>query len=203
MASAKTRRNPEETRQHILEVGFKEIYCRGFQGISVDHIVSKTKLTKGAFYHHFPTKLDLGYAVVDEMLKEMIMERWIRPLSAYSNPVQGILARFKKNIVDWPKENLSLGCPLNNLCQEMSSVDKTFNKKLKAIMELWINETDKQLKIAQNNGYLKKTVKTKQLARFIVTIQEGAYGMAKCLQDHKALDASYQCLKNLLEAKKF
>ena len=57
-------RNLEESRKAILQVAFLEILHKGFQGVSIDDIVKKTPYTKGAFYHHFPTKLDLGYALV-------------------------------------------------------------------------------------------------------------------------------------------
>jgi hypothetical protein len=60
-----------------------------------DQIIKQTEVTKGAFFHHFATKSELGYALVDEILREMILERWVRPLAAYKNPLQGILKRFK------------------------------------------------------------------------------------------------------------
>lgn len=37
----------------------------------------------------------MGYAIVDEVLREMVLDRWLRPLAAYKNPVQGMLKRFK------------------------------------------------------------------------------------------------------------
>ncbi len=193
------KRDPEKTRTHLLQVGFQEIYQNGFQGVSVDQIVGKSSVTKGAFFHYFPTKSDLGYAIVDEFLREMILERWIRPLAAYPNPVQGILNRFKKNIVAWPEENLIRGCPLNNLSQEMSAVDPVFREKLQVVMNLWIDETEKYLKKAKTDGYLKKTVQTKQLAQFIVTLQEGTYAMAKTLGDRKVFDSLYGSLRAHLE----
>lgn len=197
----KKTRNPEKTRAHILETAFQEIYQRGFQGVSIDKIVEKTNVTKGAFFHHFSTKSDLGYALVDEYLKEMILERWIRPLAAYKNPVQGILKQFKKLINDWSEENLMLGCPLNNLTQEMSAIDSLFREKLQVVMTLWIDETEKHLKRAQSDGYLKRSVNTHQLAEFIVTTQEGAFGMAKTMQDRRMINSLYNSLKDYLESK--
>jgi AcrR family transcriptional regulator len=197
----KKSRDPERTRAHILETAFHEIYQHGFQGVSVDKIVKKTDVTKGAFFHYFPTKNELGYAIVDEFLREMIFDRWIRPLAAYKNPVQGILKRFKKLLDEWSDENLTLGCPLNNLTQEMSAVDPVFQEKLQAVMTLWIDETEKNLKKAQTDGYLKKTVDTRQLAEFIVTAQEGAFGMAKTMRDRKMLNSLYNSLKDYLESK--
>lgn len=197
----KRSRDPERTRSHILETAFQEIYRHGFQGISIDKIVDKTDVTKGAFFHYFSTKNALGYAIVDEFLREMILDRWIRPLAAYRNPVQGILKRFKRLIDEWTNETLALGCPLNNLTQEMSAIDPVFSEKLQAVMTMWIEETDKYLKKAQQDGYLKQAVNTRQLAEFIVTTQEGAFGMAKTMRDKKMSMSLYNSLKDYLESK--
>ena len=125
----------------------------------------------------------------------------VRPLAAYRNPVQGILKRFKRLIDDWTDETLGLGCPLNNLTQEMSAVDPVFREKLQAVMTMWIDETDKHLKKAQKDCYLKGSVNTRQLAEFIVTTQEGAFGMAKTMRDRRMSLSLYNSLKDYLESK--
>ncbi|MBI1824021.1 MAG: TetR/AcrR family transcriptional regulator, partial [Nitrospirae bacterium] len=147
-------RNPEKTRARILEVAFIEIFKEGFQGVSIDQIVAKTQMTKGAFFHHFPTKQALGYALVDETLSEMVLDRWIRPLEKYENPVEGIVKVLKQVIDQTPDDHISLGCPLNNLIQEMSSVDPVFRDKLKGVLELWINGIEAQLQRAKKRGFL-------------------------------------------------
>ena len=58
-------RQPDLTRQRILEASFAEIHRQGFQAASVANILTTTGLTKGALYHHFPSKKDLGLAVID------------------------------------------------------------------------------------------------------------------------------------------
>lgn len=197
----KKTRNSEITRAHILETAFYEIYRQGFQGISIDKIIKNTNVTKGAFFHYFRTKNDLGYAIVDETLREIIQERWIRPLAAYKNPLQGILKRFKRLIDEWADENVPLGCPLNNLTQEMSAVDPIFREKLQAVMLMWIEETEKYLKKAQADGYLKQSVNTRALAEFIVTTQEAAFAMTKTMNDRRMLASIYNSLKVYLESK--
>jgi AcrR family transcriptional regulator len=197
----KRSRDPERTRSHILGVAAREIYEHGFQGVSIDQIIKKTNVTKGAFFHYFSTKIDLGYAIVDEILREMVMERWIRPLAAYKNPVQGILKRFKTLTDAMAEENLVRGCPLNNLTQEMSSVDPLFREKLKAVMTLWIDETERYLKKAQENGYLKKTTNTRQLAEFIVATEEGSFGMVKSMANRKIYTSLYNSLRDYLLSK--
>jgi AcrR family transcriptional regulator len=194
----KRSRDPEKTRSLIMEAAFREIYERGFQGVSIDQILKKTNVTKGAFFHYFSTKSDLGYAIADEILREMVLERWIRPLAAYKNPVQGILKRFKTLTDAMSDEDLVRGCPLNNLTQEMSSVDPLFREKLKAVMTLWIDETERYLKKAQENGYLKKTANTRQLAEFIVATEEGSFGLVKSMADRKIYTSLYNSLRDYL-----
>lgn len=188
-------RDLERTRKEILDVAFMEVFSRGFQGVSIDDIVKKTSLTKGAFYHHFPTKLDLGYALVDDVIKPMIIERWIVPLEEYENPLDGVLKQMKQLIGKSDASELKLGCPLNNLVQEMAPIDAGFKARLQVAINLWIEEMDKQLKRAKINGFIKSDINTKQVATFTVMAHEGFYGMLKGMQDPKIFDALYSSLK--------
>ena len=191
-------RDPEKTRKHILETAFWEIFRNGFNGVSINDIISKTRVTKGAFYHYFPTKNDLGYTIVDEMLIDMTLDRWVKPLAAYRNPVQGILSNLRKKIEESSNDSLGLGCPLNNLIQEMSSINPAFREKLNAVLELWISEIEKYLKKAQKDGYLKKSANPRQVSEFVVTAHEGAFGMSKSYRDKKLFWSVYHALWDYL-----
>jgi len=45
-----------ETRNMILETAFISFLDNGFKGVSLNEIIRKTKMTKGAFYHYFNSK---------------------------------------------------------------------------------------------------------------------------------------------------
>jgi len=188
-------RNLQQSRSEILNAAFGEVFLKGFQGVSIDDIIKKTTLTKGAFYHQFPTKLDLGYTLVDEIIKPLIIDRWIRPLDKYENPLEGILARMKTLIGECDPAHLKLGCPLNNLVQEMSPIDKGFHERLQSALNLWVDELDRHLKRAKKSGYLKADVNTKQVALFVVMAHEGFYGMLKGLYDPNTFSALYDSMK--------
>lgn len=191
----KKSRDLEKSRQEILDVAFLEVFQHGFQGVSVDDIVKRTSLTKGAFYHHFPTKLDLGYALVDDVIKPMIIDRWITPLEKYENPLDGILKQLHHLIGKSDPAHLRLGCPLNNLVQEMSPLDAKFHERLQIALKLWISETDKHLKRAQKAGFIKPSIQTKHVAHFIVMTHEGFYGLLKGLDDPKSFNSLFESLK--------
>jgi TetR/AcrR family transcriptional repressor of nem operon len=197
-AIATKTRNALRTRSLILGAGFNEIYKKGFRAASINEIIKETKLTKGAFFHHFPTKESLGYAIADEILFSLVRDRWLLPLDEYENPVEGITQNFKKIIDETPQSHLGLGCPLNNLVQEMTANDPIFAKKLSMVIEYWTEGIKQNLLKAQKRGYLKRGVNLQRLAEFIVMSHEGAFGLIKITKDRKAFLGLNTSLKEYL-----
>jgi AcrR family transcriptional regulator len=196
---AKTR-DPEKTRAQILNAAFLEIYRHGFNGVGVRDLAKKADVTIGAFFHYFPTKNHVAYAIIDEVIHAGIMDRWIKPLSAYKNPLQGMLKCFKTTFESWNGDLLSLGCPLNNLTQELSASDESIKEKTKYVLNEWIEKTREHLDRAKTEGYLKKNVNTRELAEFIVTFQEGTFAMGKALGDARIFDSMYANFKRHLDS---
>jgi TetR/AcrR family transcriptional repressor of nem operon len=58
-------RDGRKTRERILDGAQALVLERGFAGTSVDEVIAATSSSKGAFFHHFPTKGDLGRALVE------------------------------------------------------------------------------------------------------------------------------------------
>jgi TetR/AcrR family transcriptional repressor of nem operon len=188
-------RDLEQSRREILKAAFHQVFTHGFQGVSVDDIVAKTSLTKGAFFHQFPSKMEMGYALVEEVITPMILDRWIKPLDQYKDPLEGILKQMQTLMGEAEPSHLKYGCPLNNLVQEMAPLDSGFRKRLQAALELWIQEVEKHLQRAKATGYLRKDINTRQVAHFVVMAHEGFYGMLKGLPDPGAFSALYDSLK--------
>ena len=128
-------RAPDATRGKILAAAFEEIYRRGFQAASLDAILEKAGVTKGALYHHFPDKAALGYAVVDEIVREPVLEAYLGPLESHeADPLTGIQQILRRRADDFHSGGVDLGCPLNNLAQEMSPLDEHFRRRVAAAL---------------------------------------------------------------------
>lgn len=180
-------RNPDATRQRILEAAFMEMYRNGYQGMRLDEVLSVTGLTKGALYHHFPNKLALGYAVVDEVILPTIEAMWLEPLKNSSDPLLGLMTVIEQLPDMKPPEVIQYGCPVNNLAQEMSPLDEGFRKRLDYIFRVWHDATEQALERARQQGRIREDLNCDETATFILAAVEGCIGIAKNAQSTEQL----------------
>jgi TetR/AcrR family transcriptional regulator, transcriptional repressor for nem operon len=53
------------TRDHVLDVAERLAQTRGFNGFSYADIAAELGITKASLHYHYPTKTDLGCALID------------------------------------------------------------------------------------------------------------------------------------------
>ena len=187
------------TRQKILESAYREIHRNGFQAASLTPILERTGVTKGALYHHFPNKQTLGYAVLDEVIKDTVLQFWLRPLEEYTDPIDGLKRLIGEAGNNISNEDVLLGCPLNNLCLEMSPISDGFRQRVNQIYELWREAFARALRSGQANGTVDKHIDASNCATFIVASLAGCRSLAKSAQSRNVLTACGQNLIRFLE----
>lgn len=192
------KKQPDQTRQLLLEAAFNEIHHRGFQAASVDNILKNTGVTKGALYHHFGSKNELGYAVVDEIIRPFVEERWAS-LTHADDPITAAIDLIHRLREERRELAVTLGCPFNNLCQEMSAVDEGFRERLSTILRNWREGMIRSIERGQKNGVVRKDIDPDATATFIIGSLEGCIGMTKANKDPEFLDTGMQGMIQYLE----
>ena len=184
----RSERNPDRTRRLILDAAFQEIYRNGYQGMRLDDVIAATGLTKGALYHHFPNKQALGYAVVDEVIRGFLHQFWLQPLAESPDPLDTVIG-FVRNLGSvLGGQIVTLGCPMNNLAQEMSPLDEGFRTRLDALYQEWRGGIQAALERAQRDGVIRVDVDCGHAATFVLAALSGCIGVAKNAQSHEQLD---------------
>ena len=191
----------EDTRSGLVRAAFLEMWRHGYQSAGLDRILAGAGVTKGALYHHFKNKLELGYAVVDELIAPFVRQRWSVILDA-EDPLTAIAAALRDCPVpdELAGDYLSCGCPLNNLAQEMSPIDEGFRQRIHAVFEDWKRILSEALVQGQKNGTVRDNIDTHRAATFIVAVAEGAIGTAKNEQNTDILEVCHEGLTHYLEA---
>ena len=198
-ASVKT---PDLTRIKLLEAAFAEIHQHGFQAASIVQILADTELTKGALYHHFPDKKALGLAVIEEMIRPQLAAMMFGPLAESRQPLADMQTLLRAKAAENDPWVVALGCPLNNLMQEMSPVDETFRVQLNALFQDWVDVVAAALKRGQQAGEVRPDVAADETAFFIVSALEGCIGMSKNTQSVAAFRGCLVQLGSYLETLK-
>ena len=176
-------RDPERTRERLLQAAFREVRRSGFQSAGINTILAATNVTKGALYHHFDSKEALGYAIVDEIIAKLVRDRWLRPLLSDGQPID-ILIGIVRRIPARPAD-VRESCPLLNLAQEMSSLDEQFRKRLERIFLDWKEGVATLLRKGQSQGTVRRDLNPDEAASFLIATFEGYATLAKNAQDAK------------------
>lgn len=194
-----TERNAGQTRTRILEAAYEEIYQNGYQGMRIDAILHKTNLAKGALYHHFPNKLALGYAVVDEILMGHFQEVWNTFLEQHKDPITALQKLFLHKAAQYQSEIHFNGCPLNNLNQEMAAIDSGFHQRLQNVMEAIYSTIVSALVQGQADLCIRKDINAERIALFVLSSYQGIMGAAKCMQAPELLNDLFGTLSEYLD----
>jgi TetR/AcrR family transcriptional regulator, transcriptional repressor for nem operon len=194
-------REPDVTREKLLRAAFEEIYRRGYQSASLDTILARAGVTKGALYHHFPDKAALGKAVVEEVVTGLLLRRWsVESLAeGAGDPVTAIQQVIRHRSAELTRREVELGCPLNNLAQEMSPLDRRFRRLVNRTFATWRDAFARALERGQVEGSVRGDVDPRKTSDFIVAAIEGSYGLAKNAQSTTMLRANLEVLIGFLD----
>lgn len=190
----KRHRDPRGTRLAILDAAYDKVRRHGFQGAGINHILASTNLTKGALYHHFGSKIDLGYALVDEKLRDYVETWWLAPLDQVDDPLEGLARIIQQRMAADIPGMIGTGCPLNTLAQEMAPLDEGFRQRLEALYRMWRKGLARALRRGQQHGRVRGDVDADAVAAFLVASLEGAFGLAKNAQN---LEVFQDCMGGL------
>jgi len=193
-----TPRNPQRTRERLLQAAFQEVYRSGFRGANLETILDAAGVTKGALYHHFDSKEALGYALVDEVIFGLIRDKWFRPLQQSENPIDALIGVVQSTSI--VPEHIKCGCPLNNLAQEMSPLDEGFRKRLAKIFREWHDGIAAALRKGQKRGVVRSDVDPDETAIFLIAANEGCWSLAKNSQDVRVLRSGIRSMIRYLES---
>src|SRR5580700_1751032 len=187
-------RDPERTRDRLLQAASREVYRSGFQSASLDAILAATGVTKGALYYHFDSKEALGYAVVEEVIDPDVRATWVRPLQNGKDPIDALIGIVQG--ISIQPEDVRGGCALNNLAQEMSPLDAGFRKRLAIVFDAWREAVASVLRDGQTHGSVRRDVKPADAAGILIAMVEGYGSLAKNAQDPKVMKAG---IRNIVD----
>jgi len=183
------------TRDQILDAAARLIHLQGYHCTTLDDVLRESGVGKGNFYYYFKSKEELGYAIIDRLVRGFV-ERTLEPAFADTERDSlGQIHDFLDRILDSIRErNCVGGCPIGNLASELSDVHEGFRQQLAEIFVQWRETLACTLRRGQAAARLSVDCDPDGLAHFLVASLEGAILMSKMTKDITVME---QCVDEL------
>jgi TetR/AcrR family transcriptional repressor of nem operon len=187
------------TKDQILNAAARLIHLRGYHCTSLDEVLRESGVGKGNFYYYFKSKEDLGYAIIDRVVRGFL-ERTLEPTFAdiSADPIAQIHGFLDQILENQRKRNCVGGCPMGNLASELSDVHEGFRQRLAEIFAQWRMKVGEALTRGQERGRLRKDFDAAGAAQFLVAALEGAILMTKVTKDISVMEKCVVELKSHL-----
>ncbi len=164
----------ENTRQKILEAGAELVHRQGFNHTGLKEILDEAGVPKGSFYFYFKSKIDFGLALVDYYTEQIAAVAKTCFEDQSRSPIQRLHAFFQKFYAQFETQGCDKGCPIGNLCEEMSDISPVFREKLESVTERMAGGVAEILLRAKEAGELPGHLDPDETARFITSSWQGA-----------------------------
>ena len=192
-----------ETRDKILRASAGLFALKGFHDTKLEEVLRTAEVTTGAFFHHFQNKDDLGFAVIgrhmerrrqllDQIEQELPPSRNEGALTPVFRRLDAIAEMARK------RERTKGGCIIGNLSASLSDTHDAFRRRLAKCFDEMAQEFEPHLAAAAKEHGLARRVDTMELARYIVTVIEGAILLARAGRDRQLIARQFGYLKEHL-----
>lgn len=164
-----------DSREHILKVAFSLFISNGYKSVTMSELESATKLTKGAFYHHFKNK--------EELFKEVIEKYYLSShLNCRAENSPSLIHYINYSIECLKEKMISIRevtggkIPDPYYLTVVLEAQKNFpalEEKIKSIFNFHINEWEKIIVKAKETGEIKSGLESSILAETFTSIGLG------------------------------
>jgi TetR/AcrR family transcriptional repressor of nem operon len=196
-------RDPARTRESILDAAQALILDHGFGATTVDAVVSRAGITKGAFFHHFASKADLARSLVvryAEMDRQHLAHHLERARKLASDPLQQVLL-----LIGFYEEDFDAldgpfpGCLFASYIYENKLFDEGTLEVVRHTTLMWREEMTKLMAAVVEAHPPKIPVELESLADLFYALTEGSFIMTKTLSDKTLLSRHAKHLRNYLQ----
>jgi TetR/AcrR family transcriptional repressor of nem operon len=191
------------TRERILAVAHELVLKQGYAATSLDQILERTGLTKGAFFYHFKSKDELARALFEQYMagEEAVLEATLRRAEKLtSDPLQQVLVTlglFEEMF--GALERPHPGCLVASYLYQNDLMTPETTAKSRAAFGLWRREIAAKLRAASRQHPPRIEPDYDAIGDMLNTVIEGAMVMSKLFDDPQVLVRQIRQLRAYIE----
>lgn len=185
----------------LLEKGMEILWSKGYNGTSVNDIVTAADVPKGSFYFYFKSKEDFTIKAIEKYFDLHFVPAWEFLQNKSVSPKQRILDfyEYRANVL---KEKLKCtkGCLACNIGNEMAEHNENIRKFITAKESLVQAQITEVVELAQQKGEVDSSLNAADIVAFIEDAAKGAMTSMKELKSSYPIDNFMKMFQRVLGA---
>jgi TetR/AcrR family transcriptional regulator, transcriptional repressor for nem operon len=184
----------------LLKTAQRLMLQRGYWATSVDEICAAAKLSKGAFFHYFTSKKDLGaqtlqyfFTEILDRLKSSFGELPEDPLERVGLVIQGMA-----QILSAPEG--PRGCLIATFTIDTAEADADLRERCAVYFTEWGHLLESQLQTAINHYAPAGELDSTQLSCYCISVIEGSLLLVRAGRDAAVLSGNLELLMEQLRS---
>lgn len=193
----------EQTRREILDAAEGLILERGFSGTSIDAVLERAGITKGAFFYHFESKAELARVLIHRYAESdlgHLRRNMARAERLARDPLQQLLV-FVGLFLEVAEglEEPYPGCLFASYCYESGQLEQETLRVVSETFLAWRRVLGAKLREAAALHPPRFETDLDSLADMMTVVFEGAFIMSRVLAEPKAFARQLRLFRNYLE----
>jgi TetR/AcrR family transcriptional repressor of nem operon len=157
------------TMQRMQSTGLELFYQQGYYNTSIDDILKKLSLSKGAFYYHFQSKEDFLISIIQNLLFQKVYSMLVEPIEGQEDPLT-VISKSIEDALETAEHNaLDFGFVLSNFITEFNGKNPQIMKYLMDILKVWEVNLITTLQKGKSDGYVDRHVDSEAVATYVIS----------------------------------
>lgn len=194
-------RDGSTTRDRILAAAERLVIDHGFSATSVEAVITESRTSKGAFFHHFGSKLDLAEAMVGRYVDADLrhLERALDTARTAGEDPAGRVVAFLRVFEDEADElmNERSSCLYAAVLTERQLIDTGASARITTAVERWRDGFVRLIEDAQHGA--ERVVDPAALADHVFVTFEGAFLLCRTTGDPGHMRRQLRVLRQLVQ----
>ncbi|WP_026339307.1 TetR/AcrR family transcriptional regulator [Psychromonas ossibalaenae] len=189
-----------ETRQHILDMGYELIVAKGFTSVGLSQLLKHAQVPKGSFYHYFKSKEQFGEALIADYFDKYIERLNGLFTDKHLSANERLLTYFRY----WIEFNDGVCGAEKCLVVKLSAEVSDLSESMRLVLNAGAANVVSAIAQCINSGRLDGSIKVnnaQETAEMLYQIWLGASILYKLSKDVSGLQMTLQKTEQILQGK--
>lgn len=191
------------TRNKIMDTAQNMVLDVGLSGTSVEKVVDQAGVTKGTFFYHFKTKNDLAAALIERYAdddRQHFLDTMAEAEQLSRVPLQQLLLFVGLFIKMTDQLEAPFpGCLYAAYCYQSGAISAEIMQKTERMMRFWREQLSTKIDEVTSLYPPRIPIENGQVADHLLTTFEGAFILAKVMNEPKLASQQLIQCRNYLE----